>query len=306
MKTLNSAAGYRESILDEICYALGASRRGLVHRLLSPLLGRPVGRLAGIAAKADAAIETGGLGGAARRILPDLSLHPSARGAEGIPATGPLLMVSNHPGGFDSVALLSCIPRLDIKVVLSDAPLPRAFVAARRYFIFAAAEASGGAKALRACIDHLRTGGAVLIFANGDVEPDPEAEREDDFPFRDWSRSVGIMLREVPETWLQVAIMSGVILPRYLRNPLVWIRKTAVRRRKLAEVLQILRQLISPRAVLLNPRLSFSEPVRAGDLDRKNIMPSVISMARRLLENHLVWIGSTSPTAEEAAGRPEP
>jgi hypothetical protein len=305
MKKLDPAAGYRESIMAEICYALGVSRRGLVHRLLAPLLGRPVGRLAGIAAKADAEIDASGLSGAARRILPDLSLHPSARGAESIPATGPLLMVSNHPGGFDSLALLSFMPRRDIKVVLSDAPLPRAFISARRYFIYAAAEAAGGAKALRACIDHLRTGGAILIFANGDVEPDPEAERGEDFPFSDWSRSVGIMLREVPEAWLQVAMMSGVLLPRFLRHPLVRIRKTAVRRRKLAEVLQILRQLISPRAVRLNPRLSFGDPINAGDLDPHSLMPSVIGMARGLLESHLGWIGSTSLPPKKG-GRPKP
>jgi 1-acyl-sn-glycerol-3-phosphate acyltransferase len=306
MKTLDSAAGYRESIIAEICYALGVSRCGLAHRMLALLLSRPIGRLAAIAARADAEIDSSGLSGAARRILPDLSLRPLARGAEGIPAVGPLLMVSNHPGGFDSVAILSCIPRRDIKVVLSDAPLTRAFSAARRYFIFAALNAAGGAKALRDCIDHLKNGGAVFIFANGDVEPDPEISGEADLPFRDWSRSVEIMLREVPEAWLQVAIISGVLMPKYRRHPLVRIRKTAVRRQKLAEVLQILRQLISPRAIRLNPRLSFAEPIKARDLDENSMMPSVIGMARRLLEDHLVWIDSTASPTKSSVGRPGP
>jgi len=306
MKTLDPAAAYRESIMAEICYALGVSRRGLVRRMLTPLLRRPIRRLAAIAAKADAEIDSSGLSGAARRILSDLSLRPTARGAEGIPASGPLLMVSNHPGGFDSVAILSCIPRRDIKVVLSDAPLTRAFVYARRYFIFAALNAAGGAKALRDCIDHLKTGGAILIFANGDVEPDPESNREAGLPFRDWSRSVGIMLREAPEAWLQAAVISGVLLPKFVRHPLVRIRKNEVRRQKLAEVLQILRQLISPRAVRLNPHLSFNKPVKARDLDQNALMPAVIGMARRLLEEHLDWIRSTSASIENAAGRPEP
>jgi hypothetical protein len=202
-------------------------------------------------------------------------------------------MVSNHPGGFDSVAILSCIPRRDIKVVLSDAPLTRAFVAARPYFIFAAAHAAGGAKALRDCIDHLRDGGAVLIFANGDVEPDPAISGAADQAFSGWSRSVEIMLRKVPDARLQAAVISGVLLPRYLRNPLVRIRKTAARRQKLAEILQILRQLTSPRAVRLNPRLSFAAPIKARDLDEKKLMPTVIEIARRLLEDHLEWIRST-------------
>ena len=306
MKKLDPSAGYRESILAEICYALGVSRHGLVHRILAPLLGRPVGRLAAIAAKADAEIDASGLSGAARRILPDLSIRPWARGTEEIPATGPLLMVSNHPGGFDSVAILSCIPRRDIKVVLSDAPLTRAFVSAPRHFIYAAAHAAGGAKALRACIDHLRDGGAVLIFANGDVEPDPAISRAADQAFGGWSRSVGIMLREVPEARLQAAVISGVLLPRYFRNPLARIRKDEARRQKLAEILQILRQLTSPRAVRLNPYLSFAAPIKARDLDEKNPMPAVIEIARRLLELHLAWIGSTSApvdAAEDSPGR---
>ena len=290
MKKLDPAADFRETIIAEICYALGVSRSGLVHRLLAPLLRLPVGRLAQVAAHADGAIETGGLSGAARRILPDLSLQPSARGAERIPSAGPLLVVSNHPGGFDSVAILSYIPRRDIKVVLSDVPFTRAFSTARRYFIFAPLNAAGGAKALRACIDHLKDGGVVLIFANGDVEPDPASSREAGLPFRDWSRSVEIMLRKVPAAWLQVVIASGVLMPKYLRHPLVRLRQTAVRRQKLAEVLQILRQVINPRGVRIAPRLSFAEPVKASDLFENGVMPSVIGIARRLLEDHLVSI----------------
>ncbi|MCX6561600.1 MAG: lysophospholipid acyltransferase family protein [Candidatus Aminicenantes bacterium] len=294
MIPLDPAAGFRDTLVAEICYALGASRRGLVHGLLSPLLRRPIGRLARIAASADAEIEAGGLSGAARRILPDLSMRPSVRGVERIPSEGPLLVVSNHPGGFDSVAILACLPRRDIKVVLSDAPLTRAFVAARRYFVFAPLTASGGAAALRACVRHLRSGGAVLVFANGDVEPDPELGREDALPFRDWSRSVEIMLREVSETRLQMVMASGVLLPKYLRNPLVRIRKTNVRRQKLAEVLQILHQVLKPGSVRLRPHLSFAEPVRAGDLDACVLLPSVIDLARDLLAEHRAALGRTS------------
>ena len=111
---------------------------------------------------------------------------------------GPLLVVSNHPGAFDSVAILSCIPREDVKVLLSDVPFTRAFTSARRYFIYVPPDASGRMTTLRASIDHLKSGGALLIFAHGDVEPDPEVSPGADESIQDWSRSIEIMLGEVP------------------------------------------------------------------------------------------------------------
>lgn len=283
-----SAEDFRHAIVSEVCYALGASRRGLTHRILEPLLRVPVGRFARIAAIADQAADRSGLSGAARRILPELSMQLSVRGAEKISAVGPLLVTANHAGGFDSVALLACLPRSDVKVVLSDAPLFRAFAAARRWFIFAPLNASGGARAVRSCIAHLRAGGAVLIFANGDVERDPEISPNAGRSFAGWSRGVEVMLRNVPETRLQAAIISGVLLPRYLRHPLVRLRREETRRQKLGEALQILRHMTSPRAVPIRPHISFAEPIPATDLDEGHgLMPGVIAAARRLLAVHL-------------------
>ena len=171
-------AVYRDKIIKEICYALGVSRNGVMSRLIGPLFRFPVNRLARIAVRADNVVSSEGLGGGARRILPDLSLAPSVRGADDIPADGPLLVVSNHPGGFDSIAILSCIPRKDLKVILSDVPFTRAFTAARQYFIYVPPDVPGSTATLRASLDHLKRGGALLTFAYGDVEPDPELSEQ--------------------------------------------------------------------------------------------------------------------------------
>lgn len=288
MKGPASAKDFRRAIVAEVCYALGASRRGLAHRILGPLLRVPVGRFARIAAIADEAADRAGLSGAARRILPELSMRLSVRGAETIPAAGPLLVTANHAGGFDSVALLACLPRSDVKVVLSDAPLFRAFVAARRSFIFAPLNASGGARAVRSCLAHLRAGGAVLIFAHGDVERDPEISPDAGRTFAGWSRGVEVMLRSVPQARHQAAIISGVLLTRYLRHPLVRLRREETRRQKLGEALQILRHMTSSRAVPIRPHVSFAEPVPATELDEGiGLMSGVIAAARRLLAAHL-------------------
>jgi 1-acyl-sn-glycerol-3-phosphate acyltransferase len=258
----------------------------LTHRLLGPLFRYPANRLARIAAHADKATGISGLSGGARRILPDLSLNPTARGAAEIPTDGPLIVVSNHPGAFDSVAILSFIPRKDLKVLLSDVPFTRAFSAARQYFIFVPPDVSGSATTLRASIDHLKNGRALLVFPNGDVEPDPELSGGAAESIQDWSRSIEIMLREVPQAWLQAAIISGVQMPKLMRSPILKIRKTAPQRQKLAEVLQIMAQIIFPSRVRTNVHISFAAPIRASELAKDELMPSVIAIARRLLDDH--------------------
>jgi hypothetical protein len=280
-------SAYREKIIDEICYAFGISRSGLMRRWLGPLFRYPAGRFGRIAACVDREVGSSGLTGGARRILPDLSLKTTVRGAENIPAHGPLLVASNHPGAFDSLAIMSCIPRKDLKVVLSDVPFTHAFSVAGRYFIYVPPDAAGRMTALRASMDHLQRGGALLTFAHGDVEPDPELGPGAAEAIQDWSRSIEIMLRRVPETWLQVAISSGVLLSKFVHSPIVRIRKTAPTRQKLAEVLQISRQMIFPRSIRTHVHISFAKPVQGMDLIGDEMMPAVIRIARRLLEDHL-------------------
>lgn len=278
---------YRDKIINEICYALGLSRNGVMRRLMGPLFKFPANRLGRIAVRADNEIGGSGLSGAARRILPDLSLNPSTRGADEIPVDGPLLVVSNHPGGFDSVAILSCIPRNDLKVLLSDVPFTRAFSAARRWFIFVPPEVMGSATTLRASIHHLKNGGALLIFPHGDVEPDPELSGGAIESIQNWSRSIGIMLREVPNVRLQAAIISGAQMPMFMASPFLKILKTAPRRQKAAEALQIIRQTIFPPRVRMNVHISFAKPIQATELAGDECMSSVISTMRRLLDEHM-------------------
>ncbi len=287
----DAEVAFRERIITEIFYALGRRRTGPARRFLGPLFRPPAGRLARIAAKADAEAARTGISGAARLILPDLGLCPTARGAEAIPAEGPLILVSNHPGGFDSVAILASVPRPDIKVFIDDVPFTRVFAEASRFFLYVPKTPAGRQSSLRDGIDHLSAGGSVLIFAHGNVEPDPELTPGASDVIGDWSRSLEIMARRVPQAWLQTAIASGVLKAKFLRSPLVRVRKGPVQRQKLAEVLQISRQMLRPRSVRLDVHLSFGLPVRAGDLAGADFMPAVIRGARALLDEHMARLG---------------
>jgi hypothetical protein len=288
-----NAGVYRDKITEEILHAFGFSRRGAMRRLLGPVFRFPAGRFAGVMARADDEIRRSGLSGGSRRVLADLSLRPEARGQDAIPAEGPLLLVSNHPGAYDSVAIMSFVPRKDLKVILSDVPFTRALSAARSYFIYAPHNTPGRVAALRASLEHLQNGGALLVFAHVDVEPDPETSPGALEAIEDWSRSVEIMLRGVPETRLEVTIASGVLMTRFLNSALVKIRRSGPKRQKLAEFLQVSRQMVFPRSVRPGIHISFGPPVRGTELPGEDLMRAVIETARRLLVDHLAYFRKT-------------
>jgi 1-acyl-sn-glycerol-3-phosphate acyltransferase len=285
-------AAYRDRIIDEIVRALGLSPSGRSRRLLGPLFRLPAGRFARIIARADEAIRSEGLPGGARSVLHDLELEPVVRGAERIPASGPLVVASNHPGAYDSLALMASTPRPDLKVILSDVGFTRAFEAGSRHFIFARNEKAERARALRESLRHLEAGGALLIYPHTEVEPDPETTPGAAEALSDWSRSLEIMARRVPATVFQVAIASGVILPRFINSPLVRVRRDPARRQKLAEFLQVSTQMIFPHRVRPRVHLSFAEPVEARRIPPEAVTAAVVGSARRLLGTHLAAIRS--------------
>jgi len=287
-----AAVLYRERITDEIFKALGLSSRGAARRWLGPLFRFPAGRFGGIIARADEEMRSSGLSGGCRRILTDMSLQVTARGMEHIPADGPLLVVSNHPGAYDSVAILASVARRDLKVILSDVPFTRAFAAGRAHFIFAPLDAAGRGKALRASMDHLQEGGALLFFPHDEVEPDPETCPSAMASIQDWSRSIAIMLRRVPETRLLVTIAGGILMPRFLNHPLVKVRKSVPKRQKLAEFLQVIHHMMHPRSGRPSIHLSFAEPVAGRDILDGDPMDAIRKTACRLLEEHLAFFSN--------------
>ena len=279
----------RERITDEIFFALGFTRTSLARRALGPLFRRPATHFAGIADRLETEVELGGLASGAHCILPDFSTRVTTRNIERVPRTGPLLIISNHPGSYDSVAYAAVIPRPDLKMVVSDVPFSRALENTSRYFIYVPAEEEtlGRMASLRQCVEHLRNGGAVLMFARGDVEPDPAFMPGAADTMALWSRSIEVMLRKVPQTCLQVAIASGVLLPRYVHSPIVKLRKQPYHQQKLAETIQILTQMLNPDSMHIDVTISFDEAVSLAGLTPAQIMPEVVRRARSLLDEHV-------------------
>jgi len=280
-------APYRDSVVEEIVRALGLPPSGAAPRLLGPLFRRPANRFARLMAAADGRAVSEGLPGAARRVLELLGLEPVVRGSGRIPKDGPLIIASNHPGAYDSLAIMAAVPRTDLKVLISDAGLTRAFPVCSGFFIFTAFTAAGGSRALRESVRHLDAGGSLLIYPHVEVEPDPEVRPGAREALARWSPSLAIMLRRVPGARLEPTVASGILLPRFVRSPLVKLRRREAQRQKLAEVLQLVWQMIFPERVRPVIRVSFGRPLGLRDLPEGRIMPAIIEAEGRLLDDHM-------------------
>lgn len=303
MVSLEQVTALQKRITDEIFYALGLSKEGALRRALGGLVDRPTRRFARMFAAADEEIAHGGIPGGSRTLLPEFNIDLQAQGAEALPAQGPLLLVSNHPGAYDSICLAACLPRADLKIIVWEVPFYRAMRNADRWFIYTHADAAVRIESLRQGIRHLLSGGSLLLFATATIDPDPAVLPSADEEIRNWSASIEAFLRKVPDLQTCLAIASGVIERRFAHHPLTRIRRGALERRRLAEVLQILHQLAHPHSIRPQVRLSFTPPVTAAELaqesgEPRRLLSAVTARGVELLRQHMQrWYPALEPAA---------
>jgi hypothetical protein len=289
------AALLKDGIMDEILYAFSGKRKSWLGALLAPLVRIPAGRFGRVAAEFYARVNDLGIRQAARTTLQKLNHAMTARGTEKIPDHGPLLLVSNHPGGLDSLGILSCIPRNDLKALVTDVKFMHLLDYYQRYLLFVDFKATGGMLALREAIQHLQSGGALLLFAHGEVEPEPECFPGAGDEIDRWSPSIEIMLRKVPGTLLQIVSVSGAVQARYLHSPVTLLRRQPARRQKLAEFLQVINSLLFPHSSSTRLHLTVGEVIETRSLGAGRWMPEVIRHGKQQLNDHLRWVNSLSP-----------
>jgi hypothetical protein len=196
------------------------------------------------------------------------------RGRENLPSEGPLLVVANHPGLSDAIALFSAIPRPDLRVVAAANPLLSALpnTASRLFYV-----SGSGLKAVRAANRHLRGGGAVLTFPGGRIEPDPAVLPGAAEALERWSESLDLFARRTPELTVVPAVVSGVLSRRALHHPLTRLRRRPEDRRWLAAVLQAMVPALREGTV----RVAFGKPLSPGG---DSVSRAVVRESRRLIE----------------------
>lgn len=278
-------------LVEEVFNALGLSKTGFACKYFGWTL-RPIAkRLAVMLVPIDQDLGKYGSQVAARNFLLPFVNEVKSRGAESIPTTGPIIVASNHPGAYDSMAIVSQIPRPDATFIISDIPLVKFMPNASKHAYFATSDSKTRTNAVRETIRLLERGGCLVIFATGLIDPDPEVWGEEaaSRELEGWSSSLELFLKKVPETKLIVTITSGVLDESWARSRLIRIAKPGLERRRLAEFGQVISQLLRPGRKKYNPHISFAPPVTLDDLGhgRGEAMPNIKARARALLAEHM-------------------
>jgi hypothetical protein len=213
-------------------------------------------------------------------------------GAEQLPLEGPLVIASNHPGAYDSLVISSQIPRDDVKIISSDIPFVKKLPDTSQHMIFSSPDTHDKMRAARNALRHLKNGGVLLVFARGTMDPDPAFMPGAEIELQRWTSSLGLFLRNVPQTKLAVSVISGVLAPKYINHPATYFRKGRVNKQRLSEFFQVMYQLLVPGKLLVSPKISFGSPVTLADLglngkrDINHITSEIIKIAQKQFQFH--------------------
>ena len=268
--------------VDELLDAFGLGGAGGGRRPLELLFGVPAKRLARQVATYDEIVGESGLAAGGAWALGRMARRVEVEGRENVPPEGPLLLVANHPGLADALALFATVPRRDLRVVAAERPFLAALPNTSRHLI-PVSEASPAKRfeAVRIATRHLKRDGAILTFPGGEIEPDPAVLPGAVEALERWSESLDLFARLVPVLTIVPAIVSGVLSPTALRNPLIFVRRRHRDREWLAATLQML----TPALRNVTTKVAFGQPVRAEDDPGRTIRAAVLEEARRLIEH---------------------
>lgn len=277
------------SLIFELTKAFALPHNQMTHKFVELVFGRAVRSVAELGIGLDREVEAGGLINGARWLLPRFVKRHAARGVENIHNDGPLVIASNHPAGIDSVVICAHVERPDFKIIIGDIPFFEKLPNVSKHAIYApeTGDTAGRMQAVRESLRHLKAGGALLIFARGGIEPDPDSMPEPEVEFGHWSRSLEVFLRHVPETQVLVTMASGVIAKASMRNPLTRLRKMRADRQRIAFLTQIARQILAGQELFgLTPRVTFGEVIAGTQQD---VLDSIHGAALRVLRQHMEW-----------------
>src|SRR5918992_420122 len=153
--------------VDELLEAFGLGGPGRVRRLLEPFSRVPAKRLASQVATYDEVVGESGLAAGAVWALERMVRRVEVEGRENVPQEGPLLLVANHPGLADSLALFATVPRRDLRVVAAERPFLKALPNTSRYLISVSETSPGRLGVVRSAVRHLKNGGGGLDLPRG-------------------------------------------------------------------------------------------------------------------------------------------
>jgi hypothetical protein len=205
-----------ELSVAEIVAAAGAGGAPpLVRRFVELAARVPSRRLGRTLARFDARIGEVGLGAAAREALRSLGATVDVSGAA--PASGGVLVVTNHPGAYDALATMASLGRDDVALVAAERDFLRAMPRLTKHLVFVA-DAHGGASplaravGLRRAMAWLEAGHALVQFGAGTIEPDARFIERGRDVLGAWSDGTSVLAMRAAASSAAIvpALVSGV------------------------------------------------------------------------------------------------
>ena len=185
----------------------------------------------------DQTVGKDGLIAGGQFILDRFTGQVTVTGAERVPSNGPTIFASNHPGMTDAMAVWTAVAREDLLIIAAERDLLDHLPNMRRHLILIQ---SAGSSAYREALTHLRSGGAILTFPAGHIEPDAAVRPGAVESLAAWSPSVVSLASRVDRCHLIPAFTRGVISDAATRAPFLRYLREQKDRDWAAATLQIL------------------------------------------------------------------
>lgn len=286
-----------DSLIDEIVGAVGLPKTRFTHRLAWFFFNKITTKFAHIGAPFDETTRTDGLPKASEICLKNFCEQVYVRGAENIPASGPLLVVTNHPGTYDGLTIFANLPRQDIKWISSEILFFRLLPNLEQHVLFASRRDSRNRMVvLRKAIKHLQQGGTLVYFASGHRDPDPDVYHGALKAMDGWLDVFDMFFKYVPELTILPVVISGVVSRHWAGHWFPRIRRKHIDQQRLAEFGQVISQLMHPGKIYLSPSISFGKPLDRQQLTsaQETTLQMVISQAKDLLREHVAAFGGNA------------
>jgi hypothetical protein len=195
-----------------------------------------------------------------RNLVERVSDLPRVYGVEKIPARGPVIITSNHPGIIDAMLLFASIPRTDVKVIARPGHFLDALPNIRRHVIML--PEGDTLAAIRESLRFLANGGLIVTFPNGGIEADPLIHLESaQHSLEAWSPSLNLLAKYVQNLTIIPAAVGGVLSMPARESWLARRYRTEANRDWVAATLQFL----LPAYRHTRPIVVYGAPVTSGD-----------------------------------------
>ncbi|WKZ35624.1 MAG: 1-acyl-sn-glycerol-3-phosphate acyltransferase [Anaerolineales bacterium] len=274
--------------LDDLVSSFGWQDYPQPASMLRRIFASPARKFAKQMVNFDASVGESDLAEAARRIMRTNYVRDVRRhGREHVPANGPVLFLSNHPGMADTISLFAAINRPDLKIIAIQRPFLAALKNTTSQLFFIDDDPVKRMNAVRQVSAHLKNGRAALTFPAGEIEPDPDVYDGALDSLDNWTDSAGVFMRFVRDTKIVPVLVSGVIWERTARHPLMWLKRTRMEREKLAAALQLL-AMVARNAKPTTVHVRFAKPItleEIGSTETQAIHQAVIRRMKDLIQS---------------------